>query len=120
MHAIIVQAMHAVRHAWQGLGITLLIQFFPAVVIVFLSLHAGCVTLSAPTDGAVQTVHLISRQLLAVFTCDEGYAAVGETILSCVDGEWDKIPPLCACKFHYTYQLFAHNCKYNYISNLSP
>ncbi len=67
------------------------------IIIVFFS--SGCVTLSAPIDGAVQTVHSVSRQLLAVFTCDEGYTAVGETILSCVDGEWDKIPPLCACKF---------------------
>ncbi|XP_064394453.1 sushi, von Willebrand factor type A, EGF and pentraxin domain-containing protein 1-like [Halichondria panicea] len=72
-----------------------------AVAAVFAApANTGCVTLSAPTDGAVQTVHLISRQLLAVFTCDEGYAAVGETILSCVDGEWDKIPPLCASVKH--------------------
>ena len=64
----------------------------------------GCVALPAPTNGTVQTVHSVTRQLLAVFTCDEGYAAVGKTILSCVDGEWDKIPPLCACEL-YVYQL---------------
>ncbi len=57
-----------------------------------------CATLLPPTDGNVLLAFSKSDQLLAIFTCDEAYAAVGETILSCVDGEWDKIPPLCACK----------------------
>ena len=57
-----------------------------------------CVSPPPPENGAVQTVYSTSYQLLAVFMCDEGFTAVGETVLSCVEGEWDKTAPTCACK----------------------
>ena len=61
-------------------------------------LTVECATPPPPENGAVQIVYSTSYQLLAVFVCDEDFTAVGETVLSCVDGEWDKTAPFCACK----------------------
>lgn len=62
-------------------------------------LNSDCATLPPPRDGKVQQAFSKSDQLLAIYTCDKGFALMGNTILTCVNGVWDKIPPLCVCKY---------------------
>jgi len=88
------------------------LTYFIIIIIIIMtlcSLSADCKALPSPSNGAVQLVFSSSNQLMAVFSCDPGYAAIGQTVVSCSNGKWSQIPPLCTCEHSQSlYQLYTH------------
>lgn len=64
---------------------------------LFLHLLAVCEPFADPKNGWVR--HLVHKGAVhtAVFSCDDGYAIIGQNTITCIDGVWERDPLQCKC-----------------------
>ena len=58
----------------------------------FLVGNDKCPPLSDPDNGKM---YIISDGTVALFTCNNGFATVGNSYLQCINGVWSSPPPKC-------------------------
>ena len=61
--------------------------------VLAICLTIACSTPQAPKNGDVSIP--VSNNLIATYTCNDGYMLNGVRVSLCIDGKWTKEAPTC-------------------------
>ena len=60
--------------------------------VVHICIGNNCLPLSNPDNGQV---YQLPDGTAALFSCDNGFTKMGESVLRCDNGNWSSSPPTC-------------------------